>query len=273
VTQEQRPQQFDERAALEELERLAERIQVSRRQRAQAVEEFDAFVRGFRLENRTKAAQAAEAAVAALAPRPAEPPATPAPRAPEPVRPAYPPPLAPGERGLDGAPEPDPETDPVLARRRGRTATAALENLLRQKWVIWSAVAAAVLLVLVLLLRGGGGEPPAPDQTSSTPSSGTSGAPAGATKPQPPAAPAAPPRALNVELSTVRPVWTRVTVDERRVVERELPGGQRLAFGADRTITIRAGDAGAIRVVVDGKDIGVLGRDGHIASRSFAARQ
>jgi Domain of unknown function (DUF4115) len=272
VTQEHRPQQFDERAALEELERLAERIQVSRRQRAQAVEEFDAFVRGFRLENRTKAAQAAEAAVAASAPRVGEPPTAPAPRTAEPARPAYPPPVAPGDRGLDGAPEPDPETDPVLTGRRGQTPNSTLENLLRQKWVVWSAAAAAVLLVFVVVLlwlRGGGEGTPAANPTSSTPSVGTN---AGSAPAQPAAAPAAPPRALNVEVSTVRPVWTRVTVDDRRVVERELPGGQRLSFGADRTIIIRAGDAGAIRVVVDGKDVGVLGRDGQIASRSFVAR-
>jgi hypothetical protein len=265
VTQDQRPQQFDERAALEELERLAERIQVSRRQRAQAVEEFDAFVRGFRLENRTKAAQAAEAAVAASAPRVGEPPTAPTSRTVEPARPAYTPPLAAGDRGFDAHAQPEVNADATLATDRVAAAMSVLKPLLRQKWVVWSAAAAVVLLVLLLMFRGGGGTPAA-NPTSPTPSAGSDAAPAPA---QPPAAPAAPPRPLNVELLTARPVWTRVTVDDRRVVERELPGGQRLSFGADRTIIIRAGDAGAIRVVVDGKDVGVLGRDGQIASRSF----
>jgi hypothetical protein len=80
------------------------------------------------------------------------------------------------------------------------------------------------------------------------------------------------PRALNVVLTTSRPVWTRVIVDDRKVIERELPGSQTIPLGADRAIAIRAGDAGAIRLVVDGKDIGVMGRDGQIASRAFTAQ-
>ena len=76
---------------------------------------------------------------------------------------------------------------------------------------------------------------------------------------------------MNVVLTTTRPVWTRVTVDDRKVIEREIPGSQTIPLGADRTIVIRAGDAGAIRLTVDGKDAGVLGRDGQIASRTFSA--
>jgi hypothetical protein len=82
---------------------------------------------------------------------------------------------------------------------------------------------------------------------------------------------AEPPRALNVELTTTRPVWTRVTVDGSKVIERELPGGQQISIGADRVVAIRAGDAGAIRLVVDGKDLGVLGRDGQIGTRTLTA--
>jgi hypothetical protein len=74
---------------------------------------------------------------------------------------------------------------------------------------------------------------------------------------------------VNVELVTLRPVWTRVIVDDRKALEREIAGGQRLTFGADRAITIRAGDAGGLRLIVDGKDLGVLGKDGQIASKTF----
>jgi hypothetical protein len=42
------PRPFDERTALEELERLAERIQATRRQRERAVAEFNAFVKTFK---------------------------------------------------------------------------------------------------------------------------------------------------------------------------------------------------------------------------------
>jgi hypothetical protein len=40
-------------------------------------------------------------------------------------------------------------------------------------------------------------------------------------------------------------------------------------FGADRAIAVRAGDAGAFRLIVDGKDLGVLGRDGQVFDRVF----
>jgi hypothetical protein len=61
-----------------------------------------------------------------------------------------------------------------------------------------------------------------------------------------------------------------VIVDEKRTVERELPAGTKLPIGADRTVVIRAGDAGAVRLTVDGKDQGVMGRDGFPATRTFS---
>jgi hypothetical protein len=84
-----------------------------------------------------------------------------------------------------------------------------------------------------------------------------------------PAAPAEPPRALTIEFVTLRPVWARITVDGKRAYEREFPANQRLPLGADRTIAVRAGDAGAIRLIVDGRDLGVLGKDGQVYNRTF----
>ena len=83
---------------------------------------------------------------------------------------------------------------------------------------------------------------------------------------------AGPPRSLNVEFLTLRPVWARVTVDGRRAVEKEFAADERLSFGADTTMAIRAGNAGAIRLVVDGQDLGVPGRDGQVFSRTFTVR-
>jgi leucyl aminopeptidase (aminopeptidase T) len=48
VTESTEAQPFDERSALEALEQLADKIQLSRNQREQKVAEFDAFVRTFR---------------------------------------------------------------------------------------------------------------------------------------------------------------------------------------------------------------------------------
>jgi hypothetical protein len=287
---ETQPRPFDERAALEELERLADRIQSTRRQRERAVAEFNAFVKNFKDEDhsaRWKAvhALARPAAVATVpepAPMPPPAPAQPLPP-PFPPRPDSIPPTAPAafEPIAQGAFENDAESMSWSAPRGGIDVAALLATPRGR-----IALAAVALLTLVLLVawlgRGSRGESistprenapaaaqAAPAPATQTPSSTTPAAPS---QPGPtPVASTGAPRAVNVVLMTSRPVWTRVTVDDRKVIERELPGGQTIPLGADRTILIRAGDAGAIRVIVDGKDAGVLGRDGQIASRTFSA--
>ena len=107
---------------------------------------------------------------------------------------------------------------------------------------------------------------PAPSAAPGTPI-----AQAAAPAPQP-VPNAGPPRPLNVEFLTLRPVWARVTVDGRRAVEKEFAADERMSFGADTTVAIRAGNAGAIRLVVDGQDLGVPGRDGQVFSRTFTVR-
>jgi hypothetical protein len=128
-------------------------------------------------------------------------------------------------------------------------------------------------VLIVSWLWGGSGNGPDATPGDSRPAAAPAAQSPPATAPaQPtPVASTGPARALNVVLMTSRPVWTRVTVDDRKVIEREIPGGQTIPLGADRAIVIRAGDAGAIRVIVDGKDSGVLGRDGQIALRTFTA--
>jgi cytoskeleton protein RodZ len=257
VTDVSRTQPFDEQAALAELERLAEKIQTSRRQRAQAVEEFDAFVRGFRTERRLESIRAAEAAMSAASP-------------PEGTNPAAAPFIPLVAQSIASA-EPiaavatDVRTPPIV-----RARSSADDPRLRLALVV---VAVIVLGVLVWRpWRSAPASPATPAASSRTATPEAAAAPhTPAATPAPPAVPSGPPRALNLELITLRPVWTRVTVDDKRTIEREIAGGQRLSFGADRSISIRAGDAGAIRVMVDGKDLGALGKDGQIANRSFAA--
>jgi hypothetical protein len=80
-----------------------------------------------------------------------------------------------------------------------------------------------------------------------------------------PAAPA-PPAA---EVSTVRKVWVRVLVDGQKVLERELPADAHIPLTPTSQVVVRAGDAGAVRVSIAGKDQGPVGRDGEVATRAF----
>lgn len=79
------------------------------------------------------------------------------------------------------------------------------------------------------------------------------------------------PHPLRIDVVTSRPVWMRVTVDGRIAIERILPPGERLPFGADKSIEVRAGDAGAVSVWVGTVDQGPLGRDGQVVRRLFEA--
>jgi hypothetical protein len=265
----EQPKPFDEQAALAELERLADKIQITRRQRAAAVDEFDAFVRGFR-EDRHAAARAGQAAAppsssasgpaAAAAPQPID--SLPSTRASSASTTAVEPVTLNGAHGFPVAPgRPAPTLRSIAPR-----AVAAVAALI-------------VLFVIARSLTGRlpatpSGVSPAPAVTAPAAQASSSTGPTGSKAPtaSAPAAavPAAPRRAINIELTTLRPVWTRVIVDDTRLVERELPAGTKIPIGADRAVVIRAGDAGAVRLTVDGKDQGVMGRDGFPATRTFA---
>ena len=268
---------FDERSALEELEQLADKIQRSRQQRQEKVAEFDAFVRAFRhdryatsiaaserelrrAEDRPSAASAATHAVRGVTPVPdaAKAPA-------EPVV-AQPPPVS-APWSVSAASEPVFHAATTRSRRP------------RAAYIGVSLAALAVVIVGVMLWRSAGTpDAPAAQPAPTVPAASTAQAPPtpstpGVAAPAPAAAvPAGPPRALNIEFVTVRPVWARITVDGRRAMEREFKADQRFPFGADRAIVVRAGDAGAIRLIVNGKDLGVLGRDGQIFERAFTPR-
>jgi hypothetical protein len=263
-------QPFDERSALEQLEQLADKIQLSRRQREQKVAEFDSFVRTFR-HDRYAASIAATDRERRAEDRPAA--STAATHAAGGVAPVSPLGAAPVAATAD-IPESDPWAGAAL-----REPVAHVSNVRpgrpRAAYIGVAVAALAVIVVAVLLWRSAGVpvSPAAQPDLRVVPQPTTAAAAPAPIAPAPaPTVPAGPPRALNIEFVTVRPVWARITVDGRRAMEREFAADQRIPFAADRAIVIRAGDAGAIRLVVDGKDLGVLGRDGQVFNRTFTPR-
>jgi hypothetical protein len=134
------------------------------------------------------------------------------------------------------------------------------------------AGAGAVVLVIVtgaLLMRPSQNPPDEPSRSgpqsapSSTPSSQPSVPPS-----QPAASPAepGPPRS---EILALERVWVRVVVDGTREVERELEAGERVPLAAGRTSVVRAGNAGAVRVTINGEDRGTLGPEGEPITRTL----
>jgi hypothetical protein len=127
---------------------------------------------------------------------------------------------------------------------------------------------------MFLMFRRDDTEPVVQQQTPTAPATTPETPPADAPPAQTPAASGptqtAPPQpGVNLEMVTSRPVWVRVTIDGRRAIERELPAGQRLPLHGERSILIRAGDAGAVSITRDGRALGPLGEDAMPATREF----
>ncbi|HEY7497889.1 MAG TPA: DUF4115 domain-containing protein [Vicinamibacterales bacterium] len=256
MTETPQPRPFDERAALQELERLAEKIQSTRRQRQQAVAEFESFVKTFREDRyaemiaKDAPPAAAAAASASSERRIADAPAPVAARAP-----------------VETLASIEPQSLPRASARSGPRLN--LPPLPPAQLAAVVAGLLAVVAIVMWMLSGPRETPSTAQPAAPVPASGGAPQPVASTGPSD-AAPAKP-RALNIEIVTLRPVWTRVIVDDQKVIERELPKDSRIPLGADRAIAIRAGDAGAIRLTVGGKDLGVLGRDGQIGTRTITA--
>ena len=235
---------FDEAHALEQLEQLHAQILRARAARRRVEAEFDAFIQGFRSERRMEADHAP--AVDITPERDTRPGIG--------LRDAS---LAPEEHA--SIPDVTGAVVPVVAQpvppRRRRTRAAVI------------ALSALAIGVTAFAVRGRRVTPP--PQTTQPAANATKPRESIATPPPPSAqtAPAQP--GVNLVLLTRRRVWVRVTIDGRRAFERELAADQRIPLHGDSTIVIRAGDAGAVALTRDGRDAGVLGRDGMVATRAF----
>jgi hypothetical protein len=133
---------------------------------------------------------------------------------------------------------------------------------------VWMPAVAIAIAAIFWMSRG------TPDTVPPEVPAQSAPAASAAAPPPPVPAPAAPPvepHRLRIDLATTRNVWLRVTVDGRVALERELGPGEKLPFGADHSIVIRAGDAGAVSVTVGGEDRGPLGEDGKVLTRRFDA--
>ena len=235
---------------VEDLERFRQEIERYRARRKAVSDEFEGFVQGFKKP---------------IEPAPAPPPvirATAAPpREPLPVRPpaAVTPSSFAEQRAVRAAPAPlTPAVIPSVAPASRRSVSRALPLLV----LVGLMVLAAVWLWTP---RRGPATTERPQSAAAAPTTPeTPRAPAAVTP-----APAPAPPSSQSELTTTRSVWIRVIADGARVVNRELPAGARVPFKAERTIQIRAGDAGAIRLSIGGRDQGPLGRDGEVVTRSF----
>jgi len=274
--EEERPP-FNERAALEQLEQFKTDIERYRQQRKAVGEEFDDFVKSFKASQRP-ASRTPE-------PPPAAPPA--APRSAEPPRletPRVPP--APVEPTARTAPAELPEATAAAARHIETPAVkpepviakpAASERMSAQRAHGITGGPSPVVIVALLLLAAGiaawffwpqptDDAANAPATTSAPATQTPSTAPSEAT---PPPAPAAAAPSTETVVTTLGPVWLRVIADGVKVREDEFPAGTRIPVDVQKTLVIRTGNAAAVSLTLKGKDLGALGREGQVVTRTF----
>jgi hypothetical protein len=152
--------------------------------------------------------------------------------------------------------EPMPDPAPAAAARRPVPKTGV---------VIGAVAVLAAGLMLTRTWRGSPADHPSTTSTSTPTRAGMAPGSVAAAETQPI------PGMLRGELAAVREVWIRATADGARVVERTLQANERVPIRPARTLTIRAGDAGAVRIVIDGRDQGPLGANGTSVTRTFTA--
>ena len=231
---------FDEQKATAELERLQQELEESRRRRKDASAAFDAFVNSFHHK--------------------------------EPRTPTDRPTARTQSRQLG------PKLDLPVGMAASGAAGASWQMPVRRRTVpvpliLGGAVAISVGLVLTRSWRTSGEEsstaarpvvarpsadPAAPGRTSTTTAAvGAAAAPASG--------------AFAGELVALRGVWVRAIADGVRVIERELRPDERVPLRAARSVVIRVGDAGAVKMYVNGQDRGVLGANGIVVTRTFNA--
>ena len=63
--------------------------------------------------------------------------------------------------------------------------------------------------------------------------------------------------------------WIRVIVDEKKVFEGFINKGDHFEWRGKDKIRIRVGNAGGVDVVVNGKDLGILGKRGEVLEKEF----
>lgn len=256
MSREEPVQSFNEKAALAELERLRESIQVARKARQRTSDEFEAFVKGFRTpgskpisEHPVAAPRAPELphqAVAESITRPVQSPDSLSSTV------AVPPHTDPFDVG----------TAPPLARvprRYGRN--------IRLLGVL--GVIAVIALGLVSTRWSKQISPPAPVNavTDSGASTRNAGTPTSAAPPLAPPQPA--PHSVVLELRTVRQVWMRVVVDGRKDVEGMVQGGEPLHFAGDQSIVVRVGNGGDVLVKTENREE-PFGDAGQPVTRKFS---
>jgi len=172
-----------------------------------------------------------------------------------------------------------PESPPVPEK----ITPTNLEKPAKSRWGLL-AVVAVLLIGFMFYWLGTSGTAPLDDlsgrdQEQNMPAgedNGDVGEQTPAPEEQEPVAPGPDPaqRGVNVELHvTDKDCWMQVVVDDSSAFEGLVGPGITKEFRGNDSVWLKLGDAGAVRVVVNGNDYGFLGELGQVVTKTFEAAE
>jgi len=243
---------FDEQRVLDELEQLQLAIRATRAQRERVQAEFDAQLRAFEPPTLSHTPPPAKPGAFPVLSIPANGTAQVAARSPE--------------TAIGRAAESEP-VQSALVEPVSEDAPASSRSSVGLLAIVAGIVLVASFVLVWMFNRAPSASPPPVAQQPARTIPSVPALP----EVRKPAALPVDPHLLRIDLKTLRRVWLRVSVDGRIAIEREVAEGEQLPFGADRSIVVRAGDAGAVTVRVGDVDQGTIGRDGEVLTRTFTA--
>lgn len=174
----------------------------------------------------------------------------------------------------------DPEPLLVIYRRRVQGTADELSGSLARApvareprgappmWLAWAGVGLVVMIGIVALANIVNGTAPDPARQQRPPAAVTS-EPVETPTPTPTPTPSATFTGVNLVLSFTSESWVRVTIDGVPAHEAVMASGSELTFDGDENILVRFGNAGGVRVQLNGKDLGLVGEAGRVEERTY----
>jgi hypothetical protein len=167
----------------------------------------------------------------------------------------------------------------VRAQTTARGIAAIAVSLVERAWRTWprsiaanAAVAGAAAVLLIVFLWATAAARPAPQRQAPIESAGpANAAPAATVQPDRPAAvPSGLPAGLTMTLVASGQCWIRAVADGARTIERLLKAGETVQLSGENQIVLRVGDAGAVRVSINGQALAPLGARGAAITHRFS---
>lgn len=179
--------------------------------------------------------------------------------------------------GAEPLPEGTPATPPPTTNEPRLDIFTTVGKDLRpprpnRSWlfVALSLIAIVVLAGWVRLAPNNSNSPSPSISNSSSESPSASASPSGSDSAKP-TSPTVDPAVVTVQLKATGKSWVQVTAASGEVLQKGivLNTGADLTFIAADSITVKVGNAGAVSLIVNGYDIGAMGSNGQVVTRSF----